>query len=65
VMLALFAPRLVGVRGVVTQALTAHALVSTGARACDAIEPRAPMLHGLGRLLHEAERRARAHSRGS
>jgi uncharacterized membrane protein required for colicin V production len=65
VTLALFAPRLVGVRTAVTQALTAHALVSTGARACDAVEPRVPMLHGLGRLLHEAERRARAHSRGS
>jgi membrane protein required for colicin V production len=62
---ALFAPRLTGVRAAVTQALTAHALVSTGARACDAVEPRVPMLHGLGRLLHEAERRARAHSRGS
>jgi uncharacterized membrane protein required for colicin V production len=65
VTLALFAPRLVGVRVAVTHALTAHALVSTGARACDAIEPRVPMLHGLGRLLHEAERRARTHSRGS
>jgi len=65
VTLALFAPRLVGVRTAVTQALTAHALVSTGARACDAVEARVPRLHGLGRLLHEAERRARAHSRGS
>jgi uncharacterized membrane protein required for colicin V production len=65
VTLALFAPRLVGARTAVTQALTAHALVSTGARACDAVEARVPMLHGLGRLLHEAERRARAHSRGS
>jgi uncharacterized membrane protein required for colicin V production len=65
VTLALFVPRLVGVRAAVTQAHTAHALVSTGARACDAVEPRVPMLHGLGRLLHEAERRARAHSRGS
>jgi hypothetical protein len=65
VILALFEPRLTGARTAVTQAHTAHALVSTGARACDAIEPRVPMLHGLGRLLHEAERRARAHSRGS
>ena len=65
VSLALFAPRLIGVRTAVTQARTAHTLVSTGARACDAVEPRVPMLHGLGRLLHEAERRARAHSRGS
>ena len=65
VMLALFEPRLAGVRTTVTQAHTAHALVSTGACACDAIEPRVPVLHGLGRLLHEAERRARAHSRGS
>jgi uncharacterized membrane protein required for colicin V production len=65
VTLALSAPRLIGVRAAVTQALTAHALVSTGARACAAVEPRVPMLHGLGRLLHEAERRARAHSRGS
>jgi len=65
VTLALLTPRLIGVRAAVTQARTAHALVSTGARACDAVEPRVPMLHGLGRLLHEAERRARAHSRGS
>jgi uncharacterized membrane protein required for colicin V production len=65
VTLALFAPRPVGARAAVTRALTAHALVSAGARACDAIEPRVPMLHGAGRLLHEAERRARAHSRGS
>lgn len=65
VTLALSVPSLVGVRTAVTQALTAHALVSTGARACDAVEPRLPMLHGLGRLLHEAERRSRAHSRGS
>ena len=65
VTLVLFAPRLVEVRAAVTQALTAHALVSTGASACDAVESRVPMLHGLGRLLHEAERRARAHSRGS
>ncbi len=65
VTLALFAPRLTGARTAVTRAVTAHALVSTGARACDAIEPRVPMLHGLGRLLHEAERRARAQSRGS
>lgn len=65
VMLVLFAPRMGGMRTTVTQALMAHALVSTGARACDAVEPRVPVLHGLGRLLHEAERRARAHSRGS
>jgi len=65
VMLALFSPRMIGARTAVTQALTAHALVSTGARACDAVERRVPMLHGLGRLLHEAERRARATSRGS
>jgi hypothetical protein len=65
VTLALLAPRSVGVRAAVTQARTAHALVSTGARACDAVETRVPMLHGLGRLLHEAERRARAHSRGT
>jgi hypothetical protein len=65
VTLALLAPRLTGARAAVTQAQMAHALVSTGARACDAVEPRVPMLHGLGRLLHEAERRARAHSRGS
>jgi uncharacterized membrane protein required for colicin V production len=65
VTLALFAPRLVGARTAVRQALTAHALVSTGARVCDAVEPRVLMFHGLGRLLHEAERRARAHSRGS
>jgi hypothetical protein len=65
VTLAVFAPRLAGVRIAVTRAHTAHALVSTGARACDAVEPRVPLLHGLGRLLHEAERRARADSRGS
>jgi uncharacterized membrane protein required for colicin V production len=65
VMLALFAPRLMGVRTAVTQALTAHALVGASARACDVVEPRVPVLHGLGRLLHEAERRARAQSRGS
>jgi hypothetical protein len=65
VTLALFLPDRVGGRTAVTQALTAHALVSTGARACDAVEPRVSMLHGVGRLLHEAERRARAHSRGS
>jgi len=65
VTLVVFAPRLAGVRTAVTRALTAHALVSAGARACDVVEPRVPLLHGLGRLLHEAERRARADSRGS
>jgi hypothetical protein len=59
------APGSLRVGAAVTQARTAHALVSTGARACDAVEPRVTVLHGLGRLLHEAERRARAHSRGS
>ena len=58
VTLALLAPRVVGMAAAVAQARTAHALVSMGARACDAVEPRVPMLHGLGRLLHEAERRA-------
>jgi uncharacterized membrane protein required for colicin V production len=65
VTVASFAPPSIGARAAVARALTAHALVNTGARACDAIEPRVPLLHGLGRLLHEAERRSRAQSRGS
>ena len=65
VTLALLAPGSLRVGAAVTQARTAHALVSAGARACDAVEPRVTVLHGLGRLLHEAERRARAHSRSS
>jgi uncharacterized membrane protein required for colicin V production len=65
VTLALLVPGMLRVRAAVTQARTAHALVSTGARVCDVVEPRVTMLHGLGRLLHEAERRARADSRSS
>ena len=65
VTLALLAPGSLRLRAAVTRARTAHALVSTGARACDAVEPRVTMLHGLGRLLHEAERRARVDSRSS
>jgi hypothetical protein len=65
VTLALLAPGSLGMGAAVSQARMAHALVGTGARACDAVEPRVPVLHGLGRLLHEAERRARAHSRSS
>jgi uncharacterized membrane protein required for colicin V production len=65
VTLALLAPGSFRMGAAVRQARTAHALVSSGMRACDAVEPRVPVLHGLGRLLHEAERRARAHSRSS
>jgi hypothetical protein len=60
VALALLAPRSFGMQAAAARARTAHTLVGTGARACDWIEARVPVLHGLGRLLHEAERRARA-----
>ena len=58
--LALLAPRTFGMRAAVERARMAHVVVGVGARAYDAVEPRVPSLHGLGRRLHEAERRARA-----
>jgi len=63
VSLVLLGPGSFGLRGRVRRARTAHALVSVGARASDLVEARVPGLHGLGRLLHEAERRARADAR--
>jgi hypothetical protein len=61
----LLAPDWFGMRAAAARARTPHALVSLGANACDAVERRVPMFHGLGRLLHEAERRARVHSPSS
>jgi hypothetical protein len=65
VVLVLIAPRTLGMGAAVAQARTAHMLVATGARVCDVVAPRVPALHGLGRVLHDAERRARTHSRNS
>jgi membrane protein required for colicin V production len=65
VVLVVLAPASPGLRRVVVRSRTGHTLVSAGSRACDAVEARAPMLHGLGRLLHEAERHARPVSRSS
>ncbi len=63
--LTLLAPRSLGIRSVLLRARTPRALVTLGARTCDAVEGRVPVLHGLGRWLHEAERRARVQSRSS
>jgi uncharacterized membrane protein required for colicin V production len=63
VTVALLTPRFLGAQAAATRARTVPVLVGTGRRACDAVEARVPALHGLGRLLHEAERRARAESR--
>ncbi len=65
VTIALLTPRMLGVRAAAMRARTTPALVGTGRRACDLVEARVPGLHGLGRLLHEAERRARADGRTS
>jgi len=61
----LLAPHSLGLGKVVAESRAARVLVSAGARACDAVEARAPAIHGLGRLLHEAQRRARTISRSS
>jgi uncharacterized membrane protein required for colicin V production len=59
VLLLFFVPERVGTRRWVTEARTAHALVGMGTHACGWIEPRAPMLHGLGRTLRDVQRRLR------
>jgi hypothetical protein len=63
--IALLSPRSFGMGATVSRARTPHALVSFGAQACDVAERRLPILHRLGRWLHEAERRARVHSQSS
>jgi len=60
--LVLLFPHPRGMRAAVVRARTPHALMRLAVFTCDAVERRAPMFHGLGRLLHEAERRARVHS---
>jgi hypothetical protein len=62
---ALLSPRSFGLGAELSRARTPHALVSLGAQACDVAERRVPILHRLGRWLHEAERRARVHSQSS
>jgi hypothetical protein len=59
VLLLVFVPEGVGTRRLAAQACSAHALIGMGTRACDSVEPRVPMLHGVGRTLHDAERRVR------
>jgi hypothetical protein len=59
VLLLVFLPERLGTRRLVSEARSAHALVSMGTRACDSLAPRVSLLHGLGRKLREAERRAR------
>jgi uncharacterized membrane protein required for colicin V production len=65
VTIVLIAPRTLGMGRAVAHARTPKALVAAGAWTCDAVEARVPAVHGVGRWLHEAERRARSHSRGS
>lgn len=57
VLLLVFLPVRLGTRPLVAQARTAHALIGMGTRACDSVEPRVPMLQGVGRTLREAEQR--------
>ena len=59
VLLLVFLPERLGTRRLVAEARTAHALIGMGTRACDSVEPRVPVLHGVGRTLHDAERRVR------
>jgi hypothetical protein len=58
----LLAPRSLGLSEVAGEGRTTRPLIGAGARACDEVEKRVPVLHEVGRLLHEAERRARAYS---
>ncbi len=59
VSLLVLLPERLGTGRLVAEAQTAHALIGMGTRACDTIEARVPLLHGLGRALHDVERRAR------
>ena len=60
--LAVQAPGRLGLADEMARARTAPALLTVGARACDAVERHVPGFHGLGRWLHEAERRNRTHT---
>ena len=63
VLLLCFLPERAGTRRLVTEARTAHALVGMGTRACDSVEPRVPVLGGVGRVLRVADRRLRGVAR--
>jgi len=63
VLLLVFLPERLGAGRLAADARSAHALIGMSTRACDTIEPRVPMLHGLGRTLRDAERRVRPRPR--
>ena len=60
--LMLLSPHRLGLQTAAVHARTPRAIVHVGVAVCDAFERRAPALRGLGRVLHEAERRVRGHS---
>ena len=62
VALALHTPGRLGLADPVARARTVPVLLAAGVRTCDTVERHVPGLHGLGRWLHEAERRNRTHS---
>jgi hypothetical protein len=62
VLLLVSLPARAGTRRLVVEARTARALIGMGTHACDSLDSRVPMLHGLGRTLHHAERCVRSPS---
>ncbi len=62
VALTLHAPGHFGLAEPMARARTVPILLAAGTRTCDVVERHVPGLHGLGRWLHEAERRNRTHT---
>jgi uncharacterized membrane protein required for colicin V production len=58
----LLSPHRLGFQTAAVHARTPRVIVHVGVAVCDAFERRTAALQGLGRVLHEAERRIRGHS---